>query len=296
MSEAKILQPGLGSAAGWREVAKRHREPHQQPQPGRPAAYGRHPRPLQPQDRTRPADDASDLPQPAAHRGRLRRCLIMAGAENLPDDDLLEVILFTAHPRAQAEPLVAELLDRFGSLAEVLSADPEALAAAGLSEPAIAGIKLVREVALRLIWAELRERPVIDGWDRLIDYCRVQIGYSVVEEFHLLFLDRKNILIRHERQQRGTVDHTPVYPREVVKRALELGASALILVHNHPSGDLTPSKADIAITQDIVKAASLFGVTVHDHVIIGRGGHTSLHDLGLIRAPGQAPIAGGARS
>jgi DNA repair protein RadC len=164
----------------------------------------------------------------------------------------------------------------------VLSAEPEALAAAGLSMPAIAGVRLVREVALRFMRAELRSRPLVASCDTLIDYCRAQIAHSTVEEFHILFLDRKNALIKHERQQRGTVDHTPVYTREVVKRALELGAAALILVHNHPSGDPTPSTADITVTKDIVKAAAPLGVTVHDHLIIGRGHHTSLRDLRLI--------------
>jgi len=216
------------------------------------------------------------------HRQRLRRCLIFAGAENLPDAEILEVILFTANPRADAKPLVADLIECFGSLAEVLSADAEALAAVGLDPPAIAGVKLVREAALRLMRAELQERPVIGAWDKLVDYCSAQIAYSKVEEFHLLFLDRKNVLIKHERQQRGTIDHTPVYTREVIKRALELGASALILVHNHPSGDPTPSHADIAVTRDIVNAAAPLGITLHDHIIIGRGRHTSLRGLALI--------------
>jgi len=180
-------------------------------------------------------------------------------------------MLFTNNPRADAESLAEKLLDRFGSLAEVLSAEPEALAAAGLSMSAIAGVRLVRELALRFMRAELHSRPLVASRDTLIDYCSAQIAHSKVEEFHILFLDRKNALIKHERQQRGTVDHTPVYTREVVKRALELGASALILVHNHPSGDPTPSRADIAVTKDIVKAAAPLGVTVHDHLIIGRG-------------------------
>jgi DNA repair protein RadC len=191
-------------------------------------------------------------------------------------------MLFSNNPRADAEALAEELLDRFGSLAEVLSAEPEALAAAGLSMSAIAGIRLVREAALRFMRAELHSRPLVASRDTLIDYCSAQLAHSKVEEFHILFLDRKNALIKHERQQRGTVDHTPVYTREVVKRALELGASALILVHNHPSGDPTPSKADIAVTKDIVRAAAPLGVSVHDHLIIGRGHHSSLRDLGLI--------------
>ena len=212
----------------------------------------------------------------------MRQFLILAGAENLLDHELVEVMLFTNNPRADAESLAEELLDRFGSLAEVLSAEPEALAAAGLSMSAIAGVRWVRELALRFMRAELHSRPLVASRDTLIDYCSAQIAHSKVEEFHILFLDRKNALIKHERQQRGTVDHTPVYTREVVKRALELGASALILVHNHPSGDPTPSKADIAVTKDIVKAAAPLGLTVHDHLIIGRGQHSSLRDLGLI--------------
>src|SRR3984893_536965 len=213
-------------------------------------------------------------------RQRLRQCLIKAGAENLPDYELLQVILFTSNPHADVELLVGELLDRFGSLAEVLSADTDALAAAGLSLPAIAGVKFVREVALRFMRAELHQRPVVGSWDKLIEYCNAQIAYSIVEEFHVLFLDRKNALIKDERQQRGTVDHTAVYIREVIKRALELGASALSLVHNHPSGDPSPSAADISVTRDIMKPSPSLQILVLDHLIIGRGGHVSLRDRG----------------
>jgi DNA repair protein RadC len=215
-------------------------------------------------------------------RQRLRQCLIKAGAENLPDYELLQVMLFTSNPHADVESLVQELLDRFGSLAEVMSADTDALMAAGLSLPAIAGVKFVREVALRFLRADLHQRPVVGSWDKLIDYCNAQIAYSKVEEFHILFLDRKNALIKDEQQQRGTIDHTPVYPREVIKRALVLGASALILVHNHPSGNPTPSSSDIAVTKDIIKVAAPLGITVYDHLIIGRGWHMSLRELGLI--------------
>jgi DNA repair protein RadC len=174
------------------------------------------------------------------------------------------------------------LLAHFGGFAEMMSAEPEALTAAGLNLAGIAAIKAAREAALRLMRAELQQRPVVNSWDKLIDYCSAQVAHGKVEEFHILFLDRKNVLIKDERQQRGTVDHTPVYPREVVKRALELGASALILVHNHPSGDPTPSKADIAVTQDIKKVAAPLGVVLHDHLIIGRNRHTSLRELGEI--------------
>jgi DNA repair protein RadC len=216
------------------------------------------------------------------HRERLRQCLIAAGAEKLPDYELLELLLFTINPGENSESLVEKVLERFGGLAEVLSADCEALAAAGLSRRAIAGIKFVREVALRFIRAELRDRPIVHSWDKLIDYCNAQIAYSNIEEFHVLFLDRKNALIRDECHQRGTVDHTPVYTREVVKRALEIGASAIILVHNHPSGDPAPSPADIKTTKDIAKAAAVFDIALYDHLIIGRGRHVSLRDLGLI--------------
>ena len=228
------------------------------------------------------AETAGDAPHYFGHRERLRRRLIDAGAENLPDYELLEVILFASNPRGDVKPLAKQLLDHFGGFAAVMSAAPDALAAAGLGLAGIAAIKSVRESSLRLMRAELEERPVVGSWDKLIDYCSAQIAHGKVEEFHILFLDRKNVLIRHERQQRGTIDHTPVYPREVVKRALELQASALILVHNHPSGDPTPSKADIAVTQDIKKAAAPLGVTLHDHVIIGRNRHASLRQLGLI--------------
>jgi len=241
-----------------------------------------------PQKPTRPgaraglSEMAGAPPHYYGHRDRLRQRLLDAGAESLPDYELLEVLLFANDARRDVKPLAKALLDRFGGFPEVVSAEPDALRAAGLREPAIAVLKSVREAALRLAKAELRERPLIGSWDRLIGYCNAHIAYGQVEEFHLLFLDRKNALIAHERQQRGTVDHTPVYTREVVKRALELSASALILVHNHPSGDPTPSKADIAVTLDIVKAAKPLGVTVHDHIIIGRGRHTSLRDLGLL--------------
>jgi DNA repair protein RadC len=181
-----------------------------------------------------------------------------------PDSELLEVILFTSNPGKNAEPLVAKLLNRFGSLAEVLNADGEALTAAGLNAAAIAGIKFVREAALRLLRSELRDRPIVNSWDKLIDYCNAQIAYSKVEEFHIFFLDRKNALIKDERQQRGTVGYTPVCTREVIRRALDLGASALILVNNHPSGDPTPSPADVKTNKNISNAASVFDISVHD--------------------------------
>ena len=228
------------------------------------------------------SDTEAAPPHYYGHRERLRQRLLDSGAETLPDYELLEVLLFANDGRRDVKPLAKALIDKFGGFPEVLSAEPDALRGAGLREPAVALLKSVREAALRLSRAELRARPLLGSWDRLIDYCNAHLAYSPVEEFHLLFLDRKNTLIAHERQQRGTVNHTPVYTREVVKRALELQASALILVHNHPSGDPTPSKDDIAVTLEIVKAAKPLGVTVHDHLIIGRGRHTSLRDMGLL--------------
>ncbi|MGC2415127.1 MAG: DNA repair protein RadC [Stellaceae bacterium] len=183
---------------------------------------------------------AGAIPHFYGHRQRLRQRLIAGGPDNLPDYELLEVILFAGNPRGDVKPLAKDLIDRFGSFAEVLSAgSDDLLGFPGLGEAGVAALKAVREAALRLMRAELRERPLLGSWDRLIDYCTANIAHGRVEEFHLLFLDRKNMLIAHERQQRGTIDHTPVYPREVVKRALELSASALILVHKSPTRNPT---------------------------------------------------------
>jgi DNA repair protein RadC len=216
------------------------------------------------------------------YRQRLRERMMASGPESLPDYELLEMLLFAAQQRGDVKPVAKSLLAKFGSFATVMAAEPDALTEAGLNLAGITAIKASREAALRLMRAELQEQPVVNSWDKLIDYCSAQVAHAKVEEFHILFLDRKNVLLKHERQQRGTVDHTPVYPREVVKRALDLGASALILVHNHPSGDPTPSKADIAVTQDIKKAAAPLGVTLHDHLIIAHNRHISFRDLGLI--------------
>jgi DNA repair protein RadC len=223
-----------------------------------------------------------EKPHYLGHRQRLRERLLDAGAAALPDYELLEFLLTAAQPRGDLKPLAKKLIDRFHGFAGVLAADRQALLAVpGMGDAAVAALMAVREAGLRLARTELRERPVLGSWQKVIDYCTAHIGFATVEEFHLLFLDRKNALITDERQQRGTVDHTPVYPREVVKRAIELGASALIMAHNHPSGDPTPSKADIETTREVAKAAALLGVTLHDHVIIGRGRHTSLKSLGL---------------
>lgn len=229
------------------------------------------------------ATSPKDQPHYLGHRQRLRERLLAGGTETLPEYELLEFLLFAAKPRGDMKPLAKALLARFGSLAAVLHASPESLLAVpGMGEASVALLKSVREAGLRLARAEIAGRPILSSWQKLVDYCTAAAGYAEVEEFRVLFLDRKNALIADERQQRGTIDHTPVYPREVVKRALELGASAIIMVHNHPSGDPTPSRADIDMTKEVAKAASVLGVTVHDHIVLGRGRHASLKTLGLL--------------
>ncbi|MGH7126858.1 MAG: RadC family protein [Stellaceae bacterium] len=229
------------------------------------------------------AGQGAARPHYLGHRERLRRRVLEGGTEALADYELLEFLLFTAQPRQDMKPLAKALIQRFRGLGGVLSAEPDSLLAIpGMGEASVAALKAVREAGLRLLRAEVAKRPVLSSWQQLLDYCQAAAGHAEVEEFRLLFLDRKNALIADERQQRGTIDHTPVYPREVVKRALELGASALIMVHNHPSGDPTPSKADIEMTREVQKAAAGLGVTLHDHVILGRGRHSSLKSLGLI--------------
>lgn len=217
------------------------------------------------------------------HRARLRQRLLDKGGDSLSDYEVIEFLLFGAQSRGDVKPLAKALIARFGNLAGVLSAEVRELAEVpGMGEASAAALKIVPEAAKRLAREELVDRPVITSWDQLMTYCRITVAREKVERFHLLFLDRKNRLIADEAQQRGTVDHTPVYPREVVKRALELGASAIILVHNHPSGDPTPSKADIAVTKQIRDAAEQLGIQIHDHVVIGKSGHASFKSLGLL--------------
>jgi len=224
---------------------------------------------------------AEDKPHYLGHRARLRE-RFRAGADALPDYELIELLLFSAIPRRDVKPLAKALVTRFGSFAGTVSASREALREAGLGDSAIDALKIVREAAVRLTRQEALNRPVLGSWQKVLDYCRAVLAHEAVERFHLLFLDRKNALIADEGQTRGTIDHTPVYPREVVKRALDLGASAIILVHNHPSGDPTPSRADIEMTREVAKAAAVLGVSVHDHIIIGRSGHASFRSLGLL--------------
>ncbi len=224
-----------------------------------------------------------DKPHHIGHRKRLRDRFMAAGEEALPDYELLELVLCQAIPRGDVKPLAKALLKRFGGFAEVISAEPQRLAEVrGVGEAVIATLKVVQAAAIRLSRNRIMGRPVISSWDALLDYCQASMAYSTTEQFRILFLDRKNALIADEVQQKGTVDHTPVYPREVVKRALELGASALIMVHNHPSGDPTPSGADIDMTRQVIEAGKPLGIAVHDHVVVGKGAYTSFKSLGVI--------------
>jgi DNA repair protein RadC len=227
--------------------------------------------------------DAAAKPHYLGHRERLRRRFREAGADALPDYELLELILFRAVPRRDTKPLAKAILSQFGTFAEALNAPEERLREVpGLGEAAITEIKLVRAAALRLVRGEVLERPVLASWSQVLDYCRASMGFEAKEQFRILFLDKRNQIIADEVQQKGTVDHTPVYVREVVKRALELSATAIVLVHNHPSGDPTPSRADIEMTKQIVSASKNLGIVVHDHIIVGKQGHASFRGLGLI--------------
>jgi DNA repair protein RadC len=195
----------------------------------------------------------------------------------------MEMALFAAIPRRDVKPLAKALIAHFGSFAEAIAAPRERiLEVDGMSDGAVAQLKIIEAAALRLSKTRVIGRPALSSWAALIDYCAAAMARSLTEEFRVLFLDRKNVLVADEVQSTGTIDHTPVYPREIVKRALELGASAIILVHNHPSGDPTPSRADIEMTRDVVGAAKTLKITVHDHVIVGRSGHASFKSLGLL--------------
>lgn len=219
----------------------------------------------------------------AGHRERLRHRFRASGAEAIADYELIEMILFRVFPRGDTKPVAKRLIARFGSFADVINAPAERLTEVeGVGARAVDELKLVRAAALRMMQGEIKGRTVLGTWSAVVDYCRAAQGFDERERFRILFLDKKNQLIADEVQQEGTVDHTPVYVREVVKRALELAASALILVHNHPSGDPTPSRADIDMTRMIVAAAKPMGVTIHDHIIVGRSGHASFRSMKLL--------------
>jgi len=217
------------------------------------------------------------------HRERLRARFLETGGQGLPDYEMLELLLFRSIPRRDVKALAKTLIARFGSFPEVIGAPLELLRQVpGVGEATATDLKVIEAAARLMARGQMNRRNILSSWSALVDYCKVAMAFSTREELRLLFLDKKNGLIADEVQQTGTVDHTPVYPREVVRRALELGATALILVHNHPSGDPAPSKADIRMTEEVIAIAKPLGIVVHDHLIIGRNGHTSFKALGLI--------------
>jgi len=229
------------------------------------------------------SESAGNLAHYHGHRDRLRGRFRDKGADSLADYELLELALFRALPRRDTKPIAKALLARFGSLADVLSAPPQRLKEIdGVGEQAITDLMLFRALAVRMGQDSVRKRPVLSSWNTLLDYCRTAMAFEEREQFRILFLDKKNVLIADEVQQTGTVDHTPVYPREIIRRALELSATAIILVHNHPSGDPSPSRADIQMTKTIAEVAKPLGIVLHDHLIIAREGHASFRGLGLI--------------
>jgi DNA repair protein RadC len=220
---------------------------------------------------------------PAGHRARMRERLLERGADSLADYEMLEMLLFFAFKKGDTKPLAKALINRYGSFAAVLAAPQTALSETpGLGPHAVSALKLVQGAALRLALAEATQTDVLNNWDRLMDYLNAVMAREKVEQFRVLFLDTRNKLIADEAQARGTVNHTPVYPREIVRRALELHATALILVHNHPSGDPTPSREDIEMTREIRQAAAALAIVVHDHVIIGNGKWLSFRREGLL--------------
>jgi len=230
-----------------------------------------------------PDDQAAEEPHYHGHRERLRERFFTAGPDALTDYELLEMALFAAIPRRDTKPFAKALLKKFGSFAEVVHAPVARLREVdGIKDASISQLKLLAAAAGRIAKGEIKRSVALSSWNEVIDYCRSGMAFSDKEQFRLLFLDKRNQLISDEIQQTGTVDHTPVYPREVIKRALELSATALILVHNHPSGDPTPSQADIHMTKAIVQIATPLGISVHDHIIVGKNGHASLKGLKLI--------------
>ncbi len=236
--------------------------------------------------------DTPPKPHHTGHRERLRERARTAGLPTLPDYELLELFLFRSQPQGDVKPIAKALLTRFGSLAAVLAASVEDLITVraedskgrskGVGAETALDLAALHEVARRVAREEPAKRPVISSWTALLSYVRVSLQHEPREQFRVLYLDKKNQLILDEVQNRGTVDHAPVYPREVVRRALELSASSMIIVHNHPSGDPTPSRADIEMTRQVVLAAKSLSVEVHDHLIVGRDGVASFKQLGLM--------------
>jgi DNA repair protein RadC len=231
----------------------------------------------------KPAKPAKPPAHHDGHRDRLRQRFLKSGIEGVADYELLEMLLFSAIPRRDVKPLAKQLIATFGGLAGVMAASPADLQKVkGLSENSATLLKTVHALSQRMLREDVMNKPLLSSWQKLIDYCTVAMAHEKREQFRILFLNRKNELMADEVQQVGTVDHAPVYPREIVRRALELGATAMILVHNHPSGDPTPSDSDIAMTEEIIRAAAVLDVLVHDHIIISRNGHTSFKSMGLL--------------
>ncbi|MDB5473648.1 MAG: hypothetical protein JWP99_951 [Devosia sp.] len=220
----------------------------------------------------------------AGHRERVRERFLKVGGEAFEDYELLEMLLHIVIPQKDTKPLAKALLREFGSFSGVFSASQSRLAAIkGLGPKTVTSLKIIQATAARFARDGIsQEKPILSSWTQLIDYCRIQMAFEPIEQLRILFLDKKNRLIADEVQQTGTVDHTPVYPREVIKRALELGATAIILVHNHPSGDPSPSSADVRVTREIADVAKPLGITLHDHLIVGKSGHASLRSLKLL--------------
>ena len=229
------------------------------------------------------APDSEPPPHYAGHRERLRQRFLATGPDGLQDYELLELLLFPVIPRRDVKPLAKDLIRELGGFWAVVTASPERLRrVANFSDTVIAALTVVGAAALRATRQQVMKKPVLAGWEALVAYCQAAMAHQPTEQLRLLFLDRKNTLIADEVQQKGTIDHTPAYPREIVKRALELGAHAIILVHNHPTGDPSPSRDDIHVTKEIARAASALGLVLHDHLIVGRGQTTSFKALGLL--------------
>lgn len=232
-----------------------------------------------------PKDKKAKKPKPHyhGHRARLRERFVIGGEQTMQDYELLELLLFMAIPQRDVKPLAKELLQSFGSLSAIINAPHSTLSQTnGISDNTATAIKTVSAIANRMMKQDLMEIPLLNNWARLMDYCHMSTDHETREHFRIFFLNKKNMLIADEVQASGTIDHTPAYPREIMKRALELGATAMILMHNHPSGDPQPSKADLDMTRMIIDAAKPFNITIHDHIVMARSGHFSFKQEGLI--------------
>ncbi len=287
-SDIALPAPTTRRETGFREVTPRFKASHGELERpfAPPEAYFTETRQA-PRPGPRPMAPEGDKPFPSTgphgHRNRMRDKLLGRGADALADYEVLEMLLFAAFRAGDTKPLAKTLINRFGSLSRVLAATPEELQAAeDIGQHAAAALKIVHAAALRMMQADVLDQPVLNNWDRLMGYLTAALSREKVEQFRVLFLDSKNRLIADEAQARGTVNHTPVYPREVVKRALELHATALILVHNHPSGDPTPSRADVEMTAAVKEAAAVLEIVVHDHLILGNGKWTSFRQERLL--------------